>query len=207
MVIKKEKLASEVLEGVVKNGHADYLSLGEISRALHERGFGLLMIIFALVLIFLPPGLTAIPAFPIIFFAIQMIAGKSSPWLPKWLATKTIKRSSLASLVVKAAPKLSKVEKLLKPRLSFAASRTGERVIGVFAFIFALSIVVPLPLTNFLPAIGIILMSLGMLSKDGVPVILGMLVGTFGVIVTTTVLLIGKKAVIELFEGMSAASL
>ena len=198
---KEEKAASEVLEGVVGGSHADQISLFEINTALHERGFGLLMIIFALVIICLPPGLTAIPAFPIVFFSIQMIMGKDSPWLPKWLGNKTIKRSSLAALIVKASPKIRRVEKLLRPRLSFAASPTGERVIGVFSLVFALSIIVPLPLTNFLPGVGIILMSLGMLSKDGIPIVFGMLTGTVGLTVTTMVLVLGKKAVVGMLGG------
>lgn len=198
---KTERAASEVLEGVVGGSHADQISLFEINTALHERGFGLLMVIFALVIIFLPPGITAIPALPIVFFSVQMIMGRDAPWLPKWLGNKTIKRSSLAALIVKTSPKLRKVEKLLRPRLSFAASPTGERVIGMFALTFALSIVVPLPFTNFLPSMGIILMSLGMLSKDGIPIVLGMLVGTTGITVTTMVLILGKKAVVGILGG------
>lgn len=195
-----QKAASEVLESVISKSKADFISLNEIKTALHERGFGLLMIIFALIMICMPPGLTMAPAIPIIFFSLQMIIGKSSPWIPKWLGKKKIKRSTLAKLIVKTSPHLKKVEKLLRPRLSFAASATGEKVIGIFSLLFAISIAIPLPLTNFLPAIAIILMSLGMMSKDGVPIIIGILTGVVGTIVTIIVLLFGKQALIATID-------
>jgi hypothetical protein len=141
-----------------------------------------------------PPGLTAIPAIPLLIFSIQMLRGMDSPWLPRWVGRKTIKRKTVALMVEKTAPHLKKVEKLLRPRFSFASSRMGERIIGFFGFIFAVSILVPLPFTNFIPAVGITFMSLGLLSKDGVPIVLGMMIGSFGVFVTTLIIFIGKAA-------------
>lgn len=195
-----EPAASEVLERVISNTKGDYISLSELKMALHERGFGILMIIFALIMIFMPPGLTAIPAIPIIFFSTQMIAGQNSPWIPKWLGAKKIKRSTLAKLIVKTSPILKKIEKLLRQRLSFAASATGEKIIGIFSLFFSISIIIPLPLTNFLPAIAIILMSLGMMSKDGIPIIIGILTGIVGSTVTMIVLFFGKQAIISILS-------
>lgn len=197
---KKQRAASEVLQGVVNDSQADYISFLEIKMALHERGFGLLMLFFALPLALVPPGLTAIPAIPLIIFSIQMIKGMDSPWLPKWAAEKTIKRKTIAHLVEKAAPYLRKVEKLMRPRFSFASSSNGERVVGFFSLIFSLSILVPLPLTNLIPSIGVLLMSLGLLSKDGIPIILGMIIGSIGVMIPIAILFLGKQVVMGLFS-------
>ena len=195
MIKKKNKTASDVLQGVVDDNHGDYLSFLEIKMALHERGFGLLMLFFALPLALVPPGLTAIPAIPLIIFSIQMIKGMDSPWLPKWVAKKTIKRSTIATIIEKAAPYLRKIEKLMRPRFSFASSHSGERVVGFFSLVFSISILIPLPLTNLIPSIGILLMSLGLLSKDGIPIIAGMIVGSFGVSIPIAIVFLGKKAV------------
>ncbi|MDB2414839.1 exopolysaccharide biosynthesis protein [Rickettsiales bacterium] len=204
------KPASDVLEGVVHNSVSDYLTLFEIKDALHERGFGLLMLVFALPLSIpmpIPPGFTLLPAIPLLFFSWQMMAGKDSPWLPAWAGNKKIKRSSLAFMIEKASPFLRKVEKLLRPRLSFAASDAGEKIVGVFCFVFAVSIANPVPLSNMIPAMGITLMSLGLLSKDGVPIIMGMVVGSVGVAVSVTLMvygiIYGQKAVNGLMPGIS----
>lgn len=202
---KEQRTASDVLEGVVKDSVADYISFREIKLALHERGFGLLMLFFALPLSIplpVPPGLTAIPAIPLILFSIQMLRGMDSPWLPKWVGRKTIKRKTVALMVEKAAPHLKKVEKLMRPRFSFASSETGEKIVGFFAFVFSISILVPLPLTNFIPALGILFMSLGLLSKDGIPIILGMFIGSIGVAITTLIIILGKQAGMAVIYGV-----
>jgi len=174
----------------------------KLKKRLFKNGFGLLMLIVVLpncVPIPIPPGGSTLFSIPLLFLAVQMLVGMESPWLPKWLSERKIERKTLAKAVSKASPKLKKVEKLLKPRFAFANSAFGEKLVGFFWLIFAVSIAVPLPMTNFLPGIGILLMSLGLLSKDGLFIISGILVGLFGVFVTVSVLLVGKAAVLKLF--------
>lgn len=199
---KEGKSASEVLQGVVDGSKADFISFYDIKIALHERGFGLLMLFFSLpvcIPILVPPGLSLIPSIPLLFFSVQMVMGIDSPWLPKWLGEKSVKRRTLALMVEKASPHLKKVEKFLRPRFSFASSRQGERVVGVFCVIFALSIANPLPFSNLVPAIGIVFMSLGLLSKDGISIIAGMLIGSLGVAFSFLVIIFGAEAILNLF--------
>jgi hypothetical protein len=199
---KNERPASDVLEGVVKNNHNDFISFMEIKMALHERSFGLLMLFFALPVCIpaLPPGMASIPAIPLLVFSIQMLRGMDSPWMPGWLGKKTLKRETLAFIVQKTTPYLKKVEKLLTPRFSFASSAKGEKIIGLFALFFSISILIPLPLSNFLPALGILVMSLGLLSKDGVIIIMGMILGSLGVLLTSMVIFFGQQAVISFLK-------
>lgn len=194
---KEHKTASDVLQEVVENNNADMLSIYEIKQSLHERGFGIIMTLFALPLCVpaLPPGVTALPAIPLIFFSLQIIWGMGSPWIPKFIGNKKIKRTTLAFIVEKSSPVLRRIEKLLRARFSFASSNGGEKIIGVFSLIFALSILVPLPFTNLIPAIGILFMSLGLLSKDGIMIILGIIIGAIGVTITSIVLIYGGKAI------------
>lgn len=202
---KPKIAASEVLEGVVTNHTADTISFFELKAALHERGFGLLMVIFILPLaIPIPfiPGMTTLLVIPVWIFSIQMVLGRDSPWLPVWLGNKSIKRTTLALVVEKAAPKLKKVERLLRPRLYFASSSTGEKIIGIFTFLLCVSIAIPLPFTNLIPAWGILIMALGLLSKDGVVILLGMVMGSIGLLITVAVLLLGTKAVLKIFPWL-----
>ncbi len=201
MVIKrfkkrKERAASDVLEDAVKQHQADLVSVGELMHALHERGFGLLLIIFVLPnCIPVPaPGPSSVTAIPLLFLAVQLVAGKESPWLPSWINKKKIRRSLLAKIVGKAAPRMKKIEKLLRQRMSFASSDTGERIIGILCIIFSLCIALPFPWTNFVPGLGILIMALGLLSRDGVTIIIGSLVGFVGVCITGSVLYFGKEA-------------
>ncbi|MBN67129.1 MAG: exopolysaccharide biosynthesis protein exod [Rickettsiales bacterium] len=198
---KQDKAASDVLEDAVNLHQADYVSVGDLMYTLHERGFGLLLVIFVLpncVPIPVPPGISSLFAIPLLFLSVQMIGGRHAPWLPNWLKTKKIRRSLLARIIAKASPRLRKVEKLLRPRFSFASSQTGERIIGLFCMLFSLSIAIPLPWTNFVPGLGILVMSLGLLSKDGVTILIGCLIGLLGVAMAGFVVLFGAKALMAI---------
>lgn len=204
--MKAEKRnASDLLEGVVRDHRADVITIGELKTALHERGFGFLMMIFALPLclpIPVPPGYTTIFAIPLLFFSVQMLFGMDSPWIPKWLARVKIKRSTLAAIVQKGAPWLRRLEKLLHPRWYFASTPAGEKFIGFFCFLYAASISLPLPLTNFPPAVGIVVLSLGLMGKDGFYIIVGNLIGILGLVITSLVLLIGARATQALIDAV-----
>lgn len=197
-----ERSTSELLENVVVVYRSDTITVGEIKNSLHERGFGVLLAIAALPLclpIPVPPGYTTLFSIPLFIFSIQMIIGMQAPWLPAWIEKKEIKRTSLEKMVIKANPWLKKIEKRLQPRLTYISVHTWERIIGIFAFVFALSISLPIPLTNFPPGWGILIMSLGLLSKDGITILIGMIVGTIGVGITMIILVL-------LWMGMSLPS-
>ena len=188
---KKEHSTSETLALVVVNNKNHTMSVGDIKNSMHERGFGILLAIAALPLclpIPVPPGYTTFFSIPLFIFSVQMIFGMRAPWLPLWITKKQVKRATLEKLIEKANPWLRKIEKHLKPRLTYISVRAWERIIGIFSFVFALSISLPLPLTNFPPGWGILIMSLGLLSKDGLTILVGMIIGTVGVGITMVIL-------------------
>ncbi|WP_396956487.1 exopolysaccharide biosynthesis protein [Nitrosomonas sp.] len=180
----KEKNTSELLQLIVVQNTNAVISVGEIKNSLHERGFAVLLAIATLPICLpvpAPPGYTTVFAIPLFIFSIQMICGMKAPWIPEWLTKKTIKRGTLDKLITKAAPWLRKIESHMHPRLTYISVHAWERIIGLFSFIFSISIALPVPLINFLPGLGILIMSLGLLSKDGLTIIAGMIVGTTGV--------------------------
>lgn len=200
--IKSNKPASDVLSDAMGQYSTDFVTVGELMYALHERGFGLLMVIFVLpnsMPIPFPPGFTSLFAVPMAFLAVQMMMGRESAWLPSWIERRSMRRTTVARVIEVAAPKLKKIEKLMRPRWTFAATETGEKIIGVFCMIFAISIAIPLPWTNFIPGLGTLIMSLGLLSKDGVMVIIGCLIGIAGLILTTLILIFGVHILHAIF--------
>ncbi len=187
-----EHTTSDLFEIVVAVNTQESMTVGEIKNALHERGFGILMAIAALPLclpIPVPPGYTTFFSIPLFIFSAQMIFGMNAPWLPAWIERKQIKHANLEKLVAKANPWLRKIEDRMQPRLTYIAAHMWERVIGIFSFVFAVSIAIPLPLTNFLPGWGILIMSLGLLNKDGLTMLVGMIIGTIGVGITMIILI------------------
>lgn len=198
----KERPTSDFLAVVVIENKKEVMTVGEIKNALHERGFGILMAIAAIPICLpvpVPPGYTTFFSIPLFIFSTQMILGMRAPWLPMWLEKKIIKRENLEKLVTKATPWLKKIEERMQPRMTYISVRTWERIIGIFAFVFTVSIALPIPLTNFPPGWGILVMSLGLLSRDGLTILIGMIIGTIGIGITMIIL-------IMLWMGMTMPS-
>ncbi|WP_353279838.1 exopolysaccharide biosynthesis protein [Wolbachia endosymbiont (group B) of Xanthorhoe designata] len=195
-----KKLASDILKEVAdtNNNDNDKVTLFDIKTALHERGFGILMIIFSLPLsvpIPVPPGYTTILSIPLILFSLQLLFGFDSPWMPNWLERKSFQRSTLALVVEKTSPILKKIEKFMKPRMSFIFRGPGEKILAFMMLLCAIIIALPLPFTHFLPAIGITLISLGIMGKDGFLSTLGVLFSFCALLVTLIVIVKGPKLI------------
>lgn len=198
----KDRPTSDFLAIIVVEKTKEAMTIGEIKNALHERGFGILMAIAALPICLpvpVPPGYTTFFSIPLFIFSIQMTLGMQAPWLPGWIEKKSIKRLFLEKIVAKANPWLKKIENRMQPRMTYISVHTWERIIGIFSFVFALSIALPLPLTNFAPGWGVLVMSLGLLNRDGVTILIGMIIGTIGTGLTMIIL-------VMLWMGMTMPS-
>lgn len=188
-------ITTQVIEDVVNKSSADRIPVRDLVEAMDAIGFGLVMMIFAFgIVIPLPPPFPSIISIPLVIFSLQMAFGYSAPKLPKKFSDLSVKRSVLAMLVQKSSPYIRKVEKILRPRLSFMTHGIMERIIGVFTLIFSISIFLPIPLSNFIPGLGILIISFGLLGKDGLVVIIGLIVGSIGIAITTASVFLGVEA-------------
>lgn len=188
-------ITTQVIEDVVNKSSADRIPVRDLVEAMDAIGFGLVMMIFAFgIVIPLPPPFPSIISIPLAIFSLQMALGYSSPKLPKRFSDLSVKRSVLAMLVQKSSPYIRRVERILRPRLSFMTYGIMERVIGVFTLIFSVSIFLPIPLSNFIPGLGILIISFGLLGKDGLIVIIGLIVGGIGIAITTASVFLGVEA-------------
>ncbi len=192
---QKKVIATDAIETVVNNSKSDRIPVADLVGAMEGAGFGLAVMIFAFgIIIPLPPPFPSIISIPLVVFALQMMAGFHSPKLPQRFAKLTVKRTVLATLVRKAAPYIGKVEKILRPRLSFMTTPRAERFVGFFIFLFASFILLPMPLSNFIPGAGILIISFGLLGKDGLAVLCGIVVGLVGLTISITAVVLGVEA-------------
>ena len=188
-------ITTQAIEDVVNKSSSDRIPIGDLVDAMQAIGFGLVIMVIAFCIIIpMPPPVPSVIAIPLIIFSFQMIVGYASPKLPKRFEKYTVKRSIVAMLVKKSAPYIHKVEHILRPRWGFVTTPIGERIIGVFIFIFSSFIFFPMPLSNFIPGLGILIISFGLLGKDGLVVICGIVVGLIGIAISTTAVLLGVEA-------------
>ncbi len=188
----KKIITTQAIEDVVNHSSSDRIPIYILVEAMHAAGFGLAMMIFAFGLIIpLPPPFPSIISIPLVLFSLQMVMGCSSPKLPKRFFQLSVKRSVLAMLVQKSGPYIRKIEKFLRPRLSFMISRFAERIVGFFILIFSSFVLLPMPLSNFIPGLGILIISFGLIGKDGLVVIIGIITGLVGVTISVSMVLLG----------------
>lgn len=165
---------SDVLARIANDPKRDRIAVGDFLRAMQERAFGPLMLIFALPNVLpTPPGTSSVLGAPLVFLAAQLALGRS-PWLPPIIARRSIARKDFAAFVGKATPWLAKAERLLQPRLGALAHPPAEYIVGLVCFVLSVVLVLPIPLGNMLPALAICIMALGILERDGIWILVGM---------------------------------
>jgi len=185
-------IATKAIEDVVKNSSADRVAINDVINAMDTVGFGLVMMIFAFgIIIPTPPPFPSIISTPLVIFSYQMFIGYSSPRLPKKFINLSVKRSVLAMLVQKSSSLIRKIERFLKPRYRFMNNPLAEKITGFFMLLFSSFIALPMPLSNYIPGLGILIASFGMLSKDGLVVILGIIVGCLGIAISIMAIFLG----------------
>lgn len=189
---------SDILKSIETECSSETISIDNLLEAFHERGFGFFLFIFALPAALPIPavGVGTILGLPLVFLTAQQAIGRHTIWFPEKFRKKGLKRETVISMVERALPWTKRVEKLIKPRLSFVTQGLFSRIIGIFGFIMALSVCVPLPLTNTVPSFGIALMSIGVIMRDGLAVLAGAIIGMLWVsALVAVVLFLGTEGI------------
>lgn len=195
---------SDILTRLSKNGDPD-MTLGDIVKALGERGFGALILLLAAPnLIPLPPGSSFIFGVPLVFITAQLMIKQDKVWLPKRLVNMKVGGGRLPYLLKRLVPYVVKVEKFLKPRGTLLTSSYGERLAGLAGLFAAIVLLLPIPGANMAPAFALCCFALGLIEQDGLAMAAGWL-GTIGTILILYFL--GSVAFMFLRTGIDFFSL
>ncbi|MEM6713085.1 MAG: exopolysaccharide biosynthesis protein [Pseudomonadota bacterium] len=157
---------------------ASSISLGDLSEAMEERAFGLLILALALPcclpFIYIIPQIVALP---MLVLTGQMAAGRNTPWLPQNLTARTVDIAQMRSIVARGKRWFGWAERIARPRLLALSGPKASRLVGGLLLIPSASILVPLPSTNTMPGIGVALASIGLIERDGLMILLGLFIG------------------------------
>lgn len=170
---------SDRLDLLASEAEGQTVTLAWVLDHLGERAFGLFLLFLALPCCI--PFLYGVPqvvALPMMFVSVQILLGRRVPWLPEKLGARTISAESLAGLAGRAGPWLRRIEALSRPRLTALTRAPADMILGLALVLFSASILVPLPGTNTVPGFAVVIVSMGLLQRDGALVILGTIIGT-----------------------------
>ena len=156
---------SVLLQRLHDEASTDHFTLGWVMRSLHKRGFGLILLLLALVAI--APGVSIVAGLLLMIPAFQMIAGQPAPVFPRRIAVRPLPTRHLAALVQRAVPVLRYLEKFIHPRWPTPLEAT-KRLVGAVVVLLNITLLfTPVPLSNVVPALVIALISLAYLEEDG----------------------------------------
>lgn len=177
---------SDILKRLAQNHNPD-LTLGDIVRALGERGFGALILLLAAPnIIPLPPGSSFIFGVPLVFITAQLMIKQDKVWLPQKLMNAKVGGGRLPYLLNRLVPYVVKVERLLKPRGTLLTSSLGERLAGLAGLFCAIILLLPIPGANMAPALALCCFALGLIEQDD----LAMAGGWIGTAATVVILIL-----------------
>ncbi|HYD98932.1 MAG TPA: exopolysaccharide biosynthesis protein [Alphaproteobacteria bacterium] len=185
---------SELLLDLFRGHTAERITLGEMTAALHDRAFGLLMLILALpnsIPAPVAPGVSAVFGVPLAIIALQLALGQDHPRLSPLFERRSLKTVDVNRFLAQATPWLARLERLVKPRWPGVANPRTERVIGLIAFILAVALALPIPFGNLPLGFALVVISLGLLERDGAAIAFGTLIGVLGLIWAAVIVFAG----------------
>lgn len=173
--------ASEILEDFAAHAHGDTITVGDLTRLLGDRAFGMLLLLLALPNIIPLPGLSTAVGVPMILLGAQLALGWPAPRLPRRLNNVAFKRETLLAVLAKAKPYVERVERRVRPRLLSLVEGPGERLAGAAVMILAAVLSLPIVFGNLPPAAAIALIALGLIENDGLAVLAGLIGGVLAI--------------------------
>jgi hypothetical protein len=161
-------------------------TLGSLVELFEEKSFAILFVLLlGLPALPLPTG-GATHVFEIIavVLAAQLIAGRTQIWLPQRWCRLELAGDRQQRFIAGLMKLIRRLERFSKPRLRFLFDhRLSNIVFGLLVIAGCAGAFLAPPFTGLdtLPALGVVLLSLGVLLEDAAIVVLGLAVGVAGV--------------------------
>ena len=186
------RLSDEIEAWLKSPGHK---RLGDLVEVFGKRSFAIaFVLLLALPALPLPTGgVTHVFEVIAVLLALQLMVGRDEIWLPRRLSEREL--GGDAKFLNGLIRVIRRVERFSRPRLTFLfGHRLSNFVFGLVVAAGSIAAFVAPPFTGLdtLPALGVVLISLGVLLEDFYVVIAGLLVLAVGVFLE---ILLGSAAV------------
>lgn len=165
------------------------VSVDEIVDTFGRRSFGPLLLLCGLM------GMTPVSAIPTaptilaviaILIAGQMVFGRTTVWIPRFIGKLSVKAERLTKAVKVSRKPAQVVDRVVCPRVHILTTPLADRLVAGACVLVALC-VPPLelvPFAAFVPALAIFTFGIGLVARDGLVVLIALLLsaGALGLI-------------------------
>ncbi|HEY8617467.1 exopolysaccharide biosynthesis protein [Phenylobacterium sp.] len=159
------------------------VSVGEIIDTIGKRSFGPLLLLGGLL------GMTPVAAVPsvpsiialiTILVSVQLLFGRKTIWIPRFLEKLSVKAERVKKTVQVTEKPARAVDRLVKPRLQGLTKPFADRIVALVCVLVALCVppLELLPFAAFIPSLAIATFGLGLIARDGLLVLIAFAIST-----------------------------
>ena len=164
-----EQRLSEIFARTLDANADGVVVLGEVLDKAGDRGYGFLLILLAIpaFIPILPPGTSGVLGALMSIVALQMLVGLKQPWFPKRWRNKVLSPKVVQALQTRGVAILRQIERVSHSR-GRRLTRNGLilRLSALVVIALALVLSSPMPFMNTLPALGVLLIGVGLANHD-----------------------------------------
>ncbi len=171
---------SQTLSGLLVEYTNRPLPLHVLLKQAGSNGFGMIAGMLTIPMLIPSPiplaGFSALVGSGIVLIGCQLALGYEKPYLPQRIARQELSPSASQELLKNINRFLQPLERMSRHRFpKFSNSWWSSRIIGICLAwnAFLMSLPLPIPFTNLLPAYTILFLSIGLLELDGLFILFG----------------------------------
>jgi hypothetical protein len=196
-----EKLFSDELDQWLRSDSPK--TLGAMNEVFDERSFAvaILLLMFPSALPVPTGGVTHVLEAITLLLAFQIVAGRNELWLPRRWRQRELGESLTGKAIPFIVRRVRTFERFSRGRMDALFERRWfMRLLGVFIVLFTFGAILAPPFSGLdtLPALGVVLITLGMLLRDVTFTVAGGVVGSAGVLLIITL----GEAAVRLFQRL-----
>jgi hypothetical protein len=180
---------SQVLDQLESSVEGESILVEDVIAKLGRKSFASLILLFALISASPAsaiPGITTIVAAIVFLLVAQLIVGREHVWLPGFIIRRRMSTQSLCKGVSWLRKPVEFVERILKPRFTFVFHRPliWLPLFLIMALTLAMPFMEAIPTSGSIASVVIAFFAAGLLSRDGVFVLIA-----FGLLLTLPVVI------------------
>lgn len=186
---------SSLLKDIIKKNKKEEISIADILETNKNNSY---FLVFLMAVLSLIPTPFPFPLFSSFFgivasvLFIQIFFGAKNLRLPNFVKKMSVKKEIFEKVVNKALSYIEKIENVSCRRITFYKNRILMLCVKFVILSMCLLLIIPIPLTNTLPAFGIIITIFGILNSDGIFVLVGILLSVVGGVIFLLSMFFGK---------------
>jgi hypothetical protein len=197
-----DETVSDQLEGWLRGDGPK--TLGSLIELFGERSFAIVFVLLmALPALPLPTGgATHVLEVITMLLALELLIGRRAIWLPRRWCRMELAGTSREKFITGLLKRIRWLERFSRPRGRWLFHHRVSRIVfGAVVLVLTLTAFLAPPFSGLdtLPALGVVMLSLGVLIEDSILAGVGVLVGALGVVAVTTLGSLVVKALRNLF--------